>query len=92
MESMDAFKLNTNNVKFLSRHWKLHKHIQTKWHSEIIQARKLSIVDVSKANCPEADLNNAENDGNPCNITNVKQVMKMTFRIEKFSLQYLLKN
>ena len=71
MESMDAFKLNTNNVKFLNRHWKLHKYIQIKWHSEIILARKLSIVDVSKANCPEAYLNKAENDRNPCNIANI---------------------
>ena len=75
MESMDAFKLNTNNVKFLNHHKKLHKHIQIKWHSEIIPARKLSIVDVSKANCPEANLNNAEDDRDACNITNVKQVM-----------------
>ena len=82
MESMDAFKLNTNNVKFLNRHWKLNKHIQIKWHSEIIQARKLSIVDVSKANCPEANLNKAEDDRNPCNISNVEQVMN-TFLVKK---------
>ena len=82
MESMDAFKLNTNNVKFLNRHWKLHKHIQIKWHSEIIQARKLSIVDVSEANCPEANLNKAEDDRNPCNISNVEQVMN-TFLAKK---------